>query len=195
MQHIQNLEAKVLALEKGEKEKSELISQLVIRMNNIEITTTRKTPTTKTSAIATSVTARMNNLENTTTRKTPTKTGQLCVNCNGRFAHHGGDIQGQSAWYICIWCGVRLKNTIWTRIKHERKCVKKQTESPCVCWDPCSSCYKRDLPHGPAKVYVRCRHSYCQTCDPKEGVIPQSCGKCTADWWDEEKPSLDLWAR
>jgi len=116
-----------------------------------------------------------------------TKTGQTCVNCHGRVPHHGGDIQGLSVYYVCVWCGVRLKNTHWTQLKHERNCPKKRTEPPCVCGDPCSECYRRDWPHGPTKVYVRCRHLYCQGCDPKEGVIPQTCGNCTTptDWWDE----------
>jgi len=113
-----------------------------------------------------------------------------CVECNGRVPHHGGDIQERSAFYVCIWCGTKLSNGRKNRVQHPAKCSKKPTGGPCVCGDPCGQCHHRDWRQGLMKVYTRCRHLYCDGCDPGNGVVPQSCAKCSSDWWDEKPTKL-----
>ena len=36
-----------------------------------------------------------------------------------------------------------------------------------------------------------CREA-CRDCDPGRGSVPQSCGSCAGDWWDEEE-RCDVW--
>ena len=94
----------------------------------------------------------------------------FCKECEGLLPHHGGSprqLVNFGTYYMCIWCGTRLKSSWKNLIMHPQKCTRNPKKQLGFCEDPCSECSKKEAwYHGKKRIYKTCRHGYCKDCDP-----------------------------